>query len=290
MSSQVTTAQKKEFARNLEILSQQRPSRLMGTVTLDTAMGEEKFYDQISSVELQEIVTRHADILQSDTPHARRRVTPRWYGRADFVDNRDQLTTMLQLTGPYLTNFTFAANRRRDQTIIDDFYGTAFTGKAGATSVTFPAGNEVVVGFGGGGDVGLTLDKLEEVQRLIRAQEAWEPGNMFCVLTSAQVRDLRAISVYQSIDTANNKVLTGGDMPPFAGWNFIQSELLPLSSGDRRCPAFNRRGMLAATWGAMSLNTDRRVDKWDTTQVAVMLGIGATRTDENLCFSILCNE
>ena len=61
MSTQVTTAFVQQFASNVELLSQQRGSRLRRAVSEEAVQGEKAFFDQIGSSAAQKRTTRHGD-------------------------------------------------------------------------------------------------------------------------------------------------------------------------------------------------------------------------------------
>jgi len=289
MSLQFGTALNKSYASNVMIQAQQRPGRMRQGVETEPAQGNEHFFDQIDSVEVVTLATRHGDTPQIDTPHNRRRVTPTYHVFADLIDDPDRAKSLADFESPYAVNAAYAMNRAEDQLIIDAIFGTNFTGMDGATSVVFPAANEVAVGFGGGGDVGLTLGKLIELRRLMRTNEA-DDGDMFMAVGAQQIADLLNIGELQNIDTNVLRPLVAGKVAHFMGFTFIPTELLPLSSGDRRCPAWIRQGLRLAVWEDSFTDISRRRDKNFSTQVYHRQGKGATRTEEKRVFSALCNE
>ena len=76
------------------------------------------------------------------------------------------------------------------------------------------------------------------------------------------------------------------------GFRFIHSERLTNNaSGFRQCPAWVKSGVHFGVWG--DIKTDIRQAAWLTSlpwQVYADITIGCTRTQENKCISILCNE
>lgn len=252
-----------------------------------TVTGKEHFFDFVGSVDLTELLTRHGDTPQQDTPHTRRRVTPRTWANSDLIATPDRLQMMSDPEGSYVRTMAAALNREKDQAWVDAYYGSAASGEDGDTAITFPAGNEVAVNFGGSA-VGLTQAKLIEAKRLLTAGEAID-GRLFCAITSLQEADLLNIDNFNSIDFNASKPLTTGIVGTWLGFTFIRTELLPLSGGDRRCPVWSEFGMAFATWEDVFLRISERPDKNHETQVYIRGMFGATRLEEARCMSILCD-
>jgi hypothetical protein len=274
----------KEYESNLRIQAQQQEQRTRGAAIEERAVGEEHFFEYISPVTPIKLTTRHADTPQIDTPHVRRRVTPNFYVHADFVDDTDKVRILIDPASQYSRNMVMGMNRQFDQEFWDAYYGTAFTGKTGSTQVTFPAGNEIAVG-----GTGLTKAKIQNAKRLLMANEAAD-GRLFIGVTARQIDNLFDIDQLTSIDFNTIKPLRDGKVVSWMGFNFIHSELLPLSGGDRRCPAWSEFGMGFAIWEDIFTRIGERPDKNYLTQVYARTVIGATRLEENRCMSILCDE
>ena len=61
MSSAITTAFVSQFSSNVAMLSQQKGSLLRNSVTNESQIGKNGFYDQVGSAIAQKRTTRHAD-------------------------------------------------------------------------------------------------------------------------------------------------------------------------------------------------------------------------------------
>jgi hypothetical protein len=75
MSVQITTAFVDQFRDNVYHLTQQKGSKLRGSVRVETVNGKKGFYEQLGSTSARKRSSRHADTPRMDTPHARRSVT-----------------------------------------------------------------------------------------------------------------------------------------------------------------------------------------------------------------------
>src|SRR3990167_982138 len=140
----------KQFNANIEILSQQKGSRLRNSVRLKTGVvGEDTYIDQIGKTSAVKRTTRHADTPIVDTEYQRRKVSMVDYDWADLIDKADKLKMIADPTSEYVINSSYALGRAMDDEIITKAFATAYTGKEGASTVTFPAANVVAVGAAG---------------------------------------------------------------------------------------------------------------------------------------------
>ena len=98
MSQQITTAFVEQFKNNVELLVQQKGSRLRDKVRVENVTGEKAYFEQIGAVEAAARTTRHGDSPLMDTPHARRSVTPTDYVWGDFIDKLDKFKMLIDLT------------------------------------------------------------------------------------------------------------------------------------------------------------------------------------------------
>lgn len=285
MSTQIPTHFIRAYESRLRVTAQQEDARFRGASVEKTGLvGEEFYFDYVGEVVMTEIASRHSDTPRSDTPHTRRRVTKTTFAVGDMIDTPDKLMMQIDPAQGYHRVQAASLNRRHDQTWIDAYYGTAFTGKNGATSVVFPAGNELAVAASG-----LTKAKIQDLRRLLRANEA-DTGRLFMAIGSQQIDDLFNISELTSIDQNSVKPLVDGKVAQWMGFTFIPTELLPLSSGDRRCPAWSEFGMGFAIWEDVFVRESERADKNYNRQIYTRTQLGATRLEENRCFSALCDE
>ena len=75
MSTQITTAFTQQYSNNVKLLAQEKGSQLRNTVNVESVIGKNSFFDQVGVATAVKRTTRHADTLQVDTPHSRRRVS-----------------------------------------------------------------------------------------------------------------------------------------------------------------------------------------------------------------------
>ena len=115
MSSQITTAFTQQYSNNVKLLAQEKGSQLRNTVTVESVIGKNSFFDQVGVATAVKRTTRHADTLQVDTPHSRRRVSLVDYEYADLIDNQDKVRTLIDPTSSYAIAAAYALGRAVDK-------------------------------------------------------------------------------------------------------------------------------------------------------------------------------
>jgi hypothetical protein len=294
MSQLVTTHFVQQYTTNVQLLLQQKGSRLRGSVMEGAHTGEQAVpVDQIGKVTATKRTTRYPDLTPQDTPTDRRWVFPSDYDWNDLVDNADKLRMLIDPMSSYVQNGTYAMGRAMDDEIITAFFGTAKTGKAAGTSTTFPAAQQISVSFGAAAAVGLTIAKLREAKRLLLAAEVdIDNDPLYCVLTAKQHDNMLGEAQAISLDYNDRPVLVQGKITSFMGFNFLQCErLVTNGSGYRRVPAYAKSGMHLGMWNDIRTDVSQRKSKaglpW---QVYVYGTFGATRLEEAKTVEIPCSE
>lgn len=307
MSNQITTAFVKQFGAEVELLVQQRGSRLRRAVDTESGIrAESAFFEQIGAIPDADVAVnlpRHSDSPLMETPHSRRRVTMKNFEWGDLIDDFDRVQTLIDPTNPYTMNAGFAIGRQVDLEIIDKFFAAAFTGKEGTVSVPFSTtattsgGNRVVADFDGDStDEGMTVQKLREARRVLLKNEAWMDGERaYVCMSSKQMDDLLATTEFTSADFNTVRALVNGEVDTFLGFTFIRTELLPYSDAPtntiRRCPVWVQSGMkLGIGMEPTSRITPDRADKRYSTYVYWRGRFGATRMQEPKVLEILAKE
>ena len=290
----ITTAHVKQYNAALVHLAQQKFSRLRNTVINDTLVGEEGYYEQLGPTELQAVTSRHGDTPITDPDHQRRRVVSNPFANARLVDSFDKARVLIEPAGNYAMSQAMGVARKIDQTIIDQFDATAFTGKTGSTSTTPDSANEIA-----DGNVGLTIDKLTSAMKLL-LDGGVDPNveELHIAISAQQLKNLLDSTTVTSADFNTVKLLMQGTINSFMGFEFhifggttTKNATLAIDSSDiRSCFAYAKTGMLLATAEEAVTTIDRRPDKLNSVQVLTKLDIGATRLEEAKVIHILCDE
>lgn len=286
MSFEITTAFVNQFGANIDLLSQQKDSRFMGKVRMETQTGELGFYEQVGPTAAQERTSRHSDTPRIDTPHARRAVSLRTFEWADLIDHADKVRMLIDPTSTYAMSAVMAMNRSRDDIIIEAALGNAKTGKAGTTLVPLPSSQKVVAG-----GTGLTIAKLRSAAEILNSNDV-DPDIPRCLAFSAQqLTNLLATTEVTSSDFNTVKALVEGKVDEFMGFKFIRSERLTTdANGDRQIIAWAMDGLLLAQGSNNVSRITERADKSYSVQVFRSEDFGATRMEEDKVVEIACVE
>lgn len=294
MSVNIPTHFVQQYATNIQLLLQQKGSKLRPYVMMGSHVGKQASpVDQIGSIAMQAVTGRFQAMGRVDAPTDRRWVFPSDFDLPQLIDSYDKLRLLTDPQSSYVQNAVFAAGRQMDDLIIDSFFGTAKTGETGSTSTTFPAANQVAVTFGASGNTGLTVAKLREAKRLLMSYEVdVDMDPLTCIVTAKQHDDLLAETQVISTDFNDRPVMVEGKITRFLGINIIHCERLDTDgSSFRRVPVFAKSGMYLGLWNDITTDIDQRKDlqslPW---QAYVYMTAGATRLEENKTIEIKCAE
>jgi hypothetical protein len=293
MSFNVTTHFVQQYTTNVQLLLQQKGSKLRNTVTVGSYTGKAaKAIEQVGPVTAQKRTIRHGDTPLISTPADARWVFPVDYEWADLIDDQDKLRMLIDPTSSYSQNGAYALGRAMDDEIISAFFADAKTGENGSTTTSFGADQDVVVGTGSTGATGLNISKLREAKKILMANEVdIDNDPLFCIITAEQHDDLLNEAQAISLDYNTRPVLVDGKITAFMGFNFIHTERLPVNgSSQRRVPAFAKSGMHLGLFNDINTMISERADKGYATQVYVKGTFGATRTEEGKVVEIVCAE
>jgi len=294
MSVNIPNHYAQQFATNIEMLLQQRDSRLRGRVMQGSYIGEQASpVDQIDAIEMQEVTGRFEAMGRVDADTDRRWVLPLDFDLPQLIDSFDKLRLITDPQSIYVTNAASAAMRKMDDIIINAFFGTSKTGKSGSASTTFPSAQQVAVNQGASGNTGLTVAKLREARRLLRAAEVdLDQEPITAVISSIQEDNLLAEAQVISLDFNDRPVLVDGKLKSFLGIEFVHSERLNVDGNSyRRVPVFAKSGMHLGIWNDITTDISQRKDlKGLPWQTYVYMTVGATRIEEKKIAEIKCAE
>ena len=292
MSNQITTARVQGFKRGIDILSQQKGSRLQNTVNVEMQSSKQEHYDQVGATAAVQRTTRHGDTPIVHSPHSRRAVTLTDWEWADLIDKQDKLRVLNDPTNAYTRNAAYAMGRVKDQIILSAATGTALTGETGSGSAAYDTSNDVGTSSG---TAQLTLDRLIEAKEILDGNDVDEDDERFMVVTSEELSQLLKVTEVQSADYNTIKALVKGEVNTFMGVNFVRvsKNTLGYDNGDKRgCPFWAKSGMVLAIGEGLSGSSariDERPDKGYATQVYYCGSYGAVRLEEAKVGRIWCD-
>lgn len=293
MSVNITTAFVQQFATNIQLLLQQKGSKLRDSVTTGNYVGKQASpVEQIGSIEMQPATSRFGAMGRVDAAYDRRWVLPSDFELPQLIDTNDKLRMLVDPTSAYVQNAVYAAGRKMDSLILAAINGTSMTGETAATSTTLPSAQKVAVGFGAAGSVGLTVAKLREAKKILMSSnlDLDDPMNrLTCVVKAKQHDNLLAEAQVISTDFNDKPVLVEGKIMRFLGIDFIHSELVETVSTSDFVPVYAKSGVHLGIWNDVKTDIAQRKDlsgmPW---QVYVAMTAGATRIEETRVVQIAC--
>ena len=295
MPDNITVASVQEYKANVELLLQQGDTRLAGAVTVGTHVGKAaSIVEQFGSATAQLKTGRHSDTPLLDLSQDKRWVFPNDYEWASLIDNEDQLRAIVELTSPYAMAGSAAMNRAKDDVILAAIFGTNYTGENGTTSESFGTlgSGTYDVGVNTGGTASaLNVAKLQLGIRILMTAnkgELMEPVNG---AISSYEHDslLKEIQVVNK-DYGASAVLVDGKVKRFMGVDFILTERLTITSGNRLIPLWLKSGVYLGIWNDIVADIGVRRDKSLAKQVYLCMTLGATRTQLGKQVRISCND
>lgn len=295
MSQAVTTHFVQQYTSNVQLLAQQRASRLRGSVTIGQYTGKQGVpVDQFAPTVAQKRTTRYPALTPVDTQTDRRWVFPSDYDWNDLIDSIDKLRMLIDPQSSYVTNGTSAMTRAMDDEIIAAYFGTSKTGADGSTSTTFPASQQVSASEGSSAATGMNVEKLKAGIQILLANEAWDPSSgdrITCVISAKQNRNLMdEVQVINADYNGEKAVVNDGFVMQWGKVDFIHSERLPNNgSSQARCPMYVKQGMHLGMWQDISADVSQRKDLAGLPYQVYLYGtFGGTRIQEKMVVELPC--
>lgn len=291
----ITTASVQQYKANVEMLLQQQDSRLRNAVTVGSYVGKAaSVVEQFGEATAVERTSRHADTPLLDLSQDKRWVHPKDYEWASLIDNQDRLRAIIELTSPYAMAGAAAMNRVMDDVILAAIFGTNYTGENGTTTESFGTlgSGTYDVGVNTGGTASsLNVAKLQNAIRILMTAnkgELMEPvyGAISSYEHDALLKEMQIVNK----DYGNSAVLVDGKVAKFMGVNFIITERLTITSGNRLIPIWLKSGMHLGMWDGVTAKITERNDKGHATQVYLAMTLGATRTQLGKQVRVSCDD
>jgi hypothetical protein len=291
----VTVASVQQYKANVELLLQQGDSRLAGAVSTGSHVGKAaSVVEQFGSATAQLKTGRHSDTPLLDLSQDKRWVFPLDYEWASLVDNEDQLRAIINLTSPYAQAGAAAMNRAKDDVILAAIFGTNYTGENGTTTESFGTlgSGTYDVGVNTGGTASaLNVAKLQlGIRILMTANKGDLMEPVFGAISSYEHDSLLKEMQVVNKDYGNSAVLVDGKVKRFMGVDFILTERLTITSGNRLIPLWLKSGVYLGTWNEINAKITERADKSYATQVYLAMTLGATRTQLGKQIRIQCDD
>lgn len=293
MPDSITTAFVQEYKANIDLLLQQKGSRLRDKVTTGSYTGKAaSVVEQFGPVAAVKKTTRHGDTPLLDVPQAKRWVFPVDYEWASLIDNEDKLRMLVDPTSAYSMNGMNAMARAQDDEIIDAFFATAKVGENGSTDEAFNTTDYQVAVATGGAASSLNVAKLQlALRKMMGAFKGEVDEPIYCAISSYEHDALlKEVQITSRDFNGGQPVLANGKIQSFMGANFVVTERLDISSGNRLIPFWVATGMHMGMWNDINAQVSQRADKSYAYQVYLAQTIGATRLQDGKVIQILCDD
>lgn len=288
-----------QYSTNLELLLQQRGSKLRPTVREGMHVGKMASpVNQVGALSLKAPAGRFAPMPLQQAEYVRRWVFPVPGEIPQLVDTFDEVQTVVDPKSALVETAVAAVGRAWDDAIIAAATGTAQTGQdaSALTAETFNTTNyQVAVNFGSSAASGLTVAKLIEARRILRHyHNDLEADALTLVIGSNQEADLLSQVQVVSTEFNDRPVLVDGRVKRFLGYDVVVSERLPYNVGasnQRGVLAYVKSGMYLGMWrditNRISQRNDLSSEPW---QVYTSVMYGATRLQPGKVIQILATD
>lgn len=292
MPDSITVAAVQQYKANVELLLQQEGSRLLNAVTTGSHVGKAaSVIEQFGSATAQLKTGRHADTPLLDLSQDKRWVFPLDYEWGSLIDTEDQLRAIVELTSPYARAAAAAMDRSRDDVILTSVFGTNFVGENGTTTEAFDTTNYQVGVNVGGTASSLNVAKLQSaVQKLLSANKGELMESVYGAISSLEHDSLLKEIQVVNKDYGNSAVLENGRVRRFMGVDFILTERLNITSGNRLVPIWVKSGLYLGMWKDIVVKISPRPDKSYSNQVYTCMTIGGTRTQAGKQIQVLADD
>ena len=285
-----------QFSTNLELLLQQKGSKLRGTVREGFHVGKlASPINQIGAIQLQQPSGRGAPMGRVDAEFTRRWVFPQPGDLPQQIDSFDELETIVDPKSMYAENAAYAVGRAWDDCLIAAATGTAQIGTDGASlsSETFNTTNfQVASTFGASSASGLTIAKMIELRRIFRHYHVdLENDPITLVIGSQQESDLLNQVEVVSTEFNDHPVLVDGKVTKFLGFEIKMTERLATASNVRTVIAYAKSGLYLGIWKDLTNRVSIRNDiSSEPFQLYTSTMYGATRLQPGKVLDVLCSD
>ena len=287
-----------QYTTRIELLLQQKVSKLRGLVTTDAYVGKVASpVQQIGPMEFKAPGARYSAINFQFPNYTRRWVSPTDRDCGTLKDEFDQLKTIVNPNAAITEAVVAGANRYFDDLIIGAAFATATIGvdSSAFANETWPATTFLVPDtYDSASSSGMTYGKIVEGRRILEHYQNDLDADSVCLVVGSQQNSdmLKQVEVIDK-DFNDKPVVEEGRVRMILGCNVVTSERLLTSSSNtlRNTIMFVRSGMHLGIWRDMTIKIDQRIDlnsqPW---QLYAMVSAGATRLQLGKVIQINCAD
>lgn len=272
-----------EFSDMVHQEAQQMQSRLKPYLQVKQMSGDVFAYDGLGRVDAREVSGRNVPATFDDIAHNRRKISRRRFVINLPIDASDVRGLLLNPESEYAKAVAAGMMRQYDKVAYDAAFADVLTGRDFETTVTAATdGVDTVTAT-----AGLTYEKLLEIRQNFYDNDVGidENEKIFLAITGKEHTALMGEEELISGDFTRDFVVENGriakavgmDLVMFAGG--VANPVLGVSGGVRSCLAASSRGICVGVSKEMQIKIQERNDLIETTQLQVIMEIGAVRTE-----------
>jgi len=276
-----------KYADMIQMLVQQKNSPVADSITKSYGFdnAEFKFVDQCDSLDFNQITDRLGKTNWEEQDQVRRRISKEYFAKSIMYDNFEKLNRQVDATSKLTQSLVAGAARKRDEVVIAAMGGTAYSGKSGGTSVSFPSSQKIAAGA-----AGLTVAKLREAIEMM-AENNVDDEQVYFAFSPKMRTSLLATTEVTSSDYNSVKTLVSGEVDTFLGMKFVLTNQLEVDGSDARLAyAYVPSAVELAIAREFEMTADRLPDYNNAVGFNAQLAMGAARLEEKKIIQVACTE
>ena len=272
-----------QFSDMVHHESQQLTSKLRPFINVRQMPGDVWAYDGLGRVEAREVSGRNVPVVFGNIEHNRRKVSRRRFEITLPIDASDVRGALLSPNSEYSKAVSAGMLRQYDRVVYQAAFADVLTGRDFETTVT--AANDGVLTVDA--TAGLTYEKLLEIRQNFFDNDVGLDANerLFGTITGDEHTSLMGEEELISGDFNRQFVVEKGRIANALGIDLVgfaasvPDPIIPTVSSQRQLLFASDRAIVMYVSKEMSINIVSRPDLIETTQVQVIMEIGAVRTE-----------
>ena len=286
MGQSVDQALITEFSDLVHQEAQQMTARMKPYVNLKQMEGDVFAYDGLGRVEARELQGRYNKTEFDDIEHSRRKIRRRRFVVTLPIDASDVRGALMNPDSEYSKACVNAMSRQTDRVISDAAFADVLSGRDFENTVTFADDGGLEVDA----TSGMTYDTLLEIhENFINEDVGTEMDEkMFLTITGKEHTQLMNETELTSGDFTRQYAIEEGKIVKATGIDLLHyaanvpQPIFGNVGGERNLIAASSRGICMGISKEMGITIVDRDDYVETSQVQIVMEIGAVRTEGSL--------
>lgn len=290
-----------DFQLAVEYELNQKPGKLkplVGDEKPHTGKGIQ-LIDRYGDINLEEKQNRNEDTNYTSVDVTRRWIKkPKSADAAQLIDRDDARATKVDMHSPISVQMAKGVLRYHDDKWLEGYFGPAYVGEEGDTTVPFNSSNIIPHG-----STGFTKAKLLSVREEMLLNDVDMEAEMpICLIDPLSETELLSIEEYIKADYTPGHALVRGEIKPWLGFRFIRSNLTsskayPVGSGlvvpganQVALPVFVLSGLYRGVWEEFWGDVGPNRAKKRALDIFAEACSAVTRVDEDKCYQMVVDH